>query len=85
MWRSLFLAIGITAIILGFECFAVETVYLKAREAPPEPTSMWETQATVGPQKTFTTPSWAPWGLASAGAVVCLYSFTIPQRVKKDK
>jgi hypothetical protein len=26
-------------------------------------------------------PEWAPWSLLSAGAVVILYSFTIPKRV----
>jgi hypothetical protein len=26
-------------------------------------------------------PDWAPWSLLSAGAVVMLYSFTIPRRV----
>jgi hypothetical protein len=26
-------------------------------------------------------PDWAPWSLLGAGAVVVLYSFTVPQRV----
>ena len=26
-------------------------------------------------------PDWAPWSLMGTGAVVMLYSFTIPQRV----
>ena len=85
MWRSFFLAVGISAIILGVEGFGVEKVYLKMRDPPPPARSPWETPPKVGPQKTYTTPSWAPWSLISAGAVVCLYSFTIPKRVKKDK
>ena len=26
-------------------------------------------------------PEWAPWSLMSAGAVIILYSFTIPKRI----
>ncbi|MBN2476799.1 MAG: hypothetical protein JXB62_19475 [Pirellulales bacterium] len=84
MWRSLFLALGVSAIILGVECFAVETIQLKAREAPPPPSTPWDTAPKVGPRKMIAPPSWAPWTLVSAGAVVCLYSFTIPARVKKE-
>jgi hypothetical protein len=25
-------------------------------------------------------PDWAPWSLMSTGAIVCLYSFTLPRR-----
>jgi hypothetical protein len=41
----------------------------------------------VDPNNTQTTwreispPDWAPWTLLAGGAVVMLYSFTIPQRV----
>ncbi len=28
-----------------------------------------------------TPPEWAPWSLMSAGAVIILYSFTIPKRI----
>jgi len=84
MWRAFFLALGISAMILGGECFCVETVTLKRREAPPPPSSPWDTAPKVGPYKTFTPPDWAPWSLVSAGAIICLYSFTLPQRVKKE-
>ena len=33
------------------------------------------------PQKQIVPPPWAPWSLLSSGAVMCLYSFTIPRRV----
>ena len=29
----------------------------------------------------LTPPEWAPWSLMSAGAVIILYSFTIPKRI----
>ena len=82
MWRSFFLAIGITLIILGVECLGIESVNLKMRDKPPAPTSPWDTAPKVGPNKKLTPQNWAPWSLMSSGIVVCLYSFTIPRRVQ---
>ena len=82
MWRAMFLAAGVFLIILGLECLGVEAVTLKLREDPPPPSSPFDTQAKVGTRRIITPPGWAPWSLMSCGAVVCLYSFTIPLRVK---
>jgi hypothetical protein len=82
MWRAFFLAIGTFLMILGVECLGVEAVNLKVRDAPPAPVSPWDTEPKVGPRKKLTPPGWAPWSLMSSGAVVCLYSFTIPRRIK---
>ena len=81
MWRAFFLGLGLFLVILGAECLAVDTVRLRLRAEPPAPVSPWDNQAKVAPQRTLTPPPWAPWSLMSAGAVVCLYSFTIPRRV----
>ena len=32
------------------------------------------------PTREINPPDWAPWSLISAGAVVIIYSFTIPKR-----
>lgn len=84
MWRAFFLAVGITLIIFGAECLGVETVNLRMREPPPPRALPFGGQPKPGPHKTLTPPPWAPWSLISTGAVVCLYSFTIPRRAKKD-
>lgn len=84
MWRSFFLAIGLTAIVFGVECLGVDKIDLRFRQPPPPPISRWDTPPEVGPPVIFTPPRWAPWSLMSAGAVVCLYSFTLPTRWKKD-
>jgi hypothetical protein len=68
MWRAFFLAVGITAGLLGAESLAVDKVIVRA---PQE-----------GGRSEISPPDWAPWSLISAGAVTLLYSFTIPQRVK---
>jgi hypothetical protein len=81
MWRAFFLAIGFFVIILGVECLGVERVYLKMRDDPPPPSSPFDTEPKVGAQKQLVPPPWAPWSLMASGAVMCLYSFTIPRRV----
>ncbi len=81
MWRAFFLAIGFAIMLLGVECLAVERVTLKMRDDPPAPVSPFDTEMKLGPQKQISPPPWAPWSLLSSGAVMCLYSFTIPRRV----
>jgi hypothetical protein len=84
MWRSFFLAIGLYVALFGVQCLGVQKFILKTREqvvakeggplgGPPKPQ--------LGPNKEFVPPPWAPWSLMSTGAVVCLYSFTIPKRI----
>jgi hypothetical protein len=68
MWRAFFLAIGAYCCLLGIEALAIEKAVLNKANAP----TSW---SDVVP------PDWAPWSMLAAGAVVMLYSFTIPQRV----
>lgn len=70
MWRSFFLAVGAYCCLLGVESLAVERAVLKV-----EPNKAQSATREVIP------PDWAPWSLLGTGAVVMLYSFTIPQRV----
>jgi hypothetical protein len=81
MWRAMFLAIGFFLMILGAQCLGIEKVNMKMREAPPAPISPFDSEEKVGSQKQISPPAWAPWSFLSTGAVVCLYSFTIPRRV----
>jgi hypothetical protein len=70
MWRSFFLAVGAYVCLLGVQALAVERAVLKpdvAREA--------------GIKQEIVPPDWAPWSLIGGGAVVVIYSFTIPRRV----
>ncbi len=76
MWRSFFLAIGVYACLLGVEALAVEKAVLK-RDITAE------NQAAV--QREIAPPDWAPWSMMGAGAVVVLYSFTLPRRVKSSE
>ncbi len=83
MWRAFFLAIGVYLVLLGAQCLAVEKFVLKAREPVAPKTDLFgNPQPQLGPRRVIDPPDWAPWSFMSTGAVVCLYSFTIPSRVK---
>ena len=80
MWRSLFLAVGIMAIIVGLECLMIENATLyaagesSAREfANPAGSPARSTQ-------TWQPAEWFPWAVLSTGAVIVLYAFTLPRR-----
>lgn len=81
MWRAFFLGIGIFLMIFGAEGLAVDTFYLRLRGDPPPKTSPFDYEVKQAPQRTLTPQPWVPYSLMSTGAVVCLYSFTLPRRV----
>ena len=82
MWRGFFLAFGVTLVVLGAECLVLEKVVQADSHPPPTPTAIGYMQAPVaGGSRDYVPPDWAPWSLLGAGAVVILYSFTIPKRV----
>lgn len=80
MWRSLFVALGVSSIILGVECLLVDKAVLANRAAAAAPTKTGAPPAAVA-KREVTPPDWAPWSLMSTGSVVVLYSFTLPRRV----
>ncbi len=84
MWRSFFLAIGIFLCILGVQCLAIEKAVLHSTQTPTSTMSQFSAGIQGAPQREITPPEWAPWTLMSAGAVVLIYSFTIPRRVRQQ-
>ena len=93
MWRAFFLALGISLVIIGAQCLVVERVVLArgkhATTAMIDDGGYFQSQSPTtaiaerysGTGKHVVPPDWAPWSLMAAGAVVMLYSFTIPRRV----
>jgi len=74
MMRAFFLALGIYAFILGLECLVLDKAVLySSRDGLG--------QAAPILREVFP-PEWAPWSLLSAGAVVVLYSFTLPAKLR---
>lgn len=85
MFRSIALAVGITMLIVGFELFFVERVVWAGNE---QSTLAAQTQGFSDQRESYSTkpndfipPDWMPWSLMSSGAVVIIYSFTIPRRM----
>lgn len=72
MFRSLFLALGAFSVVLGVEALAVEKAVLKRPHRANGVTTI--------EHREIMPPEWAPWSLMAGGAVVVLYSFTIPRR-----
>jgi hypothetical protein len=70
MWRAFFLAIGAYCCLLGVQALAIEKAVIKVDSGGGQVTT-----------RDVVPPDWAPWSLLGGGAVVMLYSFTIPQRV----
>lgn len=83
MWRATFLALGISFCIFGLECLVVDKAVFRDREAEA---AEGATQAYLLPttttteKKEFKPKEWMPWSMLSTGAVVILYSITIPKR-----
>src|SRR6218665_4038098 len=76
MWRALFMALGLSAVLVGVECLVVEKAVLAKSPAPAA-----DGQGSVGGgTRDFIPPDWAPWSLMSTGAVTMLYSVTLPKR-----
>ena len=84
MWRAVFLAIGFYLILLGTQCLGVQKFVLTLREPAKQREAgvLAKEPPKQGPKRVVQPPDWAPYSLMSTGAIVCLYSFTIPMRFK---
>ncbi|KAA5546041.1 hypothetical protein FYK55_03820 [Roseiconus nitratireducens] len=80
MWRSLFIAFGIMAIIVGFESLIIESATFYSHRGST-PTEFFDPSSVPGQQtKTWQPTEWFPWLVLSAGALIVIYSFTLPKR-----
>ncbi len=80
MIRALFLGIGFYLMLAGLQCLAVDRVIWRA-SAEPAPMALTFPKPAAQKPKDFPPAAWVPWSLMTTGAVVCLYSFTIPARM----
>jgi hypothetical protein len=75
MWRSIFLALGITLCIVGAECLVIEEAVIA--KSNPLPAAIPGRDHLPSRIKTR---EWMPWVFLSAGAVTILYTITLPKR-----
>jgi hypothetical protein len=80
----MFLAMGVYLVLLGAQCLVVQRFVLRAQETVVQQSGLLGGEKTeVTRKKELIPPPWAPWSLMSSGVVTCIYSFTVPARVKK--
>lgn len=80
MWRSIFIAVGIMAIIIGLECLVIDSAnFYSAAET--------EAGAFVNPvavpashSQQWRPKEWFPWVILTAGGITVLYAITLPKR-----
>lgn len=77
------MAIGISLFILGVECLAVSKFTFKAR-GKPEKVVQKTIQAppAKATRKVIPVGDHAPWSLMGLGAVVVIYAYDLPKRMK---
>ena len=90
MSRAIFLAFGVTLIIMGAELFfvdQVEVLRLRRNQKTPSPIqSILNVQPASfqnnSQSKTanYRPDAWIAWSLLAVGAIVLIYTFTIPKR-----
>ncbi len=83
MWRSIFIALGLMAIIIGVECLFIDSAsfyaagqtkasaFINPMGNPSASTREWQPQ------------EWFPFVILSAGTVVIIYAFTLPRRLSR--
>lgn len=80
MWRSVFLAIGVTFCILGLECLVVDEAVLANSALGSGAASAMDAYTMATSPHQIKTEEWMPWSFLGVGAVIILYSITIPKR-----
>ena len=80
MWRSVFLAIGVTCCIIGLECMVVDEAVLANSFLGSRAANAMDFYRAGAQTQQFRTEEWMPWGFLGAGAVIILYSITLPKR-----
>lgn len=95
MWRALFLALGINAIILGTECMLLDRVELSPAVTQHQQSlandysrpslfqnSVFQFQDNnvVGPRRVFKPREWMPWSLIATGIIIVVYTSSYQRR-----
>ena len=79
MRYSFFMALGIYVLLLGAQCWAIDSVHFRKRDAFFAARGGTPAQVQA---KEVSIPDWAPPSLMGLGVVLVIYSHTIPKWIK---
>jgi hypothetical protein len=80
MWRSIFIAVGIMAIIVGLECLLIDSAYLYSAAETDARSFLSPSGGPSEGIREWRPKEWFPWTVLSGGAIIVLYAFTLPKR-----
>ncbi len=81
MWRSIFIALGLMAIIVGLECLVIDSANLYASGGEQSSSFSNPLGSAAAATREIRPQEWFPWVVLSSGAVVIIYAFTLPRRL----
>ncbi len=82
MWKAIILAVGLMALILGFESLFIDSAVLYSGRQTAAIDFMDPTGVPSGVVNEWRPSDWIPWALLSSGAITVIYSFLIPRRLR---
>lgn len=83
MWRSIFIAVGVMAIILGVECLVIDSASLYSAAETKASSFMNPIGSPSIDTREWRPKEWFPWAFLSTGTITILYAFTLPKRWRR--
>lgn len=83
MWRAIFIAIGLMAVIVGLECLVIETAYIHSPSETGSGSFFNPVRAPTIDAREWSPQEWFPWTVMSGGVVVVLYAFSLPRHIHR--
>ena len=82
MWRSIFIAAGIMAIIVGVECLVIDSATLYSAAETDASSFLNPLISPATNVREWQPQEWFPWAFLSVGVITVLYAFTLPKRFR---
>lgn len=83
MWRSIFIAVGLMAIIVGVECLLIDSASFYSASETRASSFLNPTNAPSANIRLWQPKEWFPWAVLSIGLITILYAFTLPKRFRR--
>ena len=82
MWRSIFIAAGIMAVIAGVECMVIDSATFYSTAGTEAGSLLTPLSSPAANLQEWQPKEWFPWAFLSVGVITILYAFTLPKRFK---